>query len=254
MRIAGFIPESYQDHPHGLSSVIFTSGCNFSCPACHARNWVFAQEEYSDEEVEKLLRRIERNKKFINKIVLCGGEPTLQSDLEDFCRYIKKKLGKDFSIKLDTNGYNPEVIARLLQEELVNYVAMDVKAPPGLYNAVTGREVDLARIEESMRVATRFPYYEFRTTIAPVLRNGNISYMTTEETGEIAKWISSCTGKLESRYFLQPFVARSKEEMMDERFSKENLERLGIRSEAKKELLEKMLSQAAVYLVNTRVR
>ena len=221
MKIAGFLPESYQDHPDGLSSVIFTSGCNFYCPACHARQSVFPQEEYSNEEVEKLLRRIERKKKSVDKVVFCGGEPTLQEDLFLICMRLK---GQGFKIKLDTNGSNPGVLEEVIGA--VDYLALEIKAPRELYDAATGRKADSDgvqdRVQESIKLRRAFHGYELRTTIWPIAVNGSIRLMTEKEAEEMAEWVAGFAGR-ESKWFLQSFHARGKKDMIDGRFSAENL-------------------------------
>jgi pyruvate formate lyase activating enzyme len=220
MDISYFIENSLIDFPDRVSSVIFTPACNYSCPACHAKRVISNKSEIKEEDIFSYL---ESRKKWIEGVVICGGEPTLQNDLPDFAKKLKEK---NFSVKLDTNGSNPEMLENLLKNNLIDYAAMDIKAPRELYHQAIGINADIGNIEKSMRILSNSQIkYEFRTTIAPILRNGTgkLEFMTADETGEMAKWIAECTQKSSHPYYLQKFVARGKEEMLDERFSKENL-------------------------------
>ena len=132
MRIGGFQKTSLLDFPGKLSALIFTQGCNFFCPYCHNPQLVpsYGQEQEGDVALEAVLAFLRKRKKLLQGVVISGGEATLQPDLEDFCRALGQ-LG--YAIKLDTNGSRPEVLRNLLEQDLLDYVALDVKGDPLLY-------------------------------------------------------------------------------------------------------------------------
>ena len=166
MRIGGFVPVSLCDYPCRVAAVIFTQGCNFRCPFCH--NGGLIPDDAAATSGDEVLRFLERRRRVLTGVVVSGGEPTLQPDLIDFCRTLKS-LG--YAVKLDTNGSRPDVLAALLAEGLVDYVAMDVKAPASAYDRLTGVRTPMARLWESMNLvaASGLPH-QFRTTyVQPLL-------------------------------------------------------------------------------------
>lgn len=260
MRVASFSPNNFQDDERGLSSAIFLTGCNFKCPTCHSKPIVYGT---GIDSSKRIIQKLRRKRAFIHKVVISGGEPTLQEELEKFVKEIK---ALDISIKLDTNGSNPEVLKRLLDQESIDYLAMDVKAPEERYSDVIGiNGFNTDPIEESMRITQKFPNYEFRTTVVPIIRgydnNGNpdISMMTIEEAENMAKWIIDTTKNKENpeedkehTYWLQPFIARSENEIINPRFAKENLSKE--LQETPRELLEQMREVIKAYLPNCEIR
>jgi pyruvate formate lyase activating enzyme len=128
----------------------------------------------------------------VDGVAISGGEPTLQADLPSFLRRVQ---ARGLDAKLDTNGYHPDVLAALLDEGLVNYVAMDVKAPPEKYPLLAGRaDLDVARVERSIELLRNSGVaYEFRTTVVP-------GFLAEEDVEEIARWIAGA-----KRYVLQQF-------------------------------------------------
>ena len=128
MRIEALHKTSLLDFPGKVSVIVFTQGCNFLCPYCHNAHLVLYQEE--PLALADILAFLERRKRLLEGIVITGGEPTLQEGLAAFCLLIKS-LG--YAVKLDTNGSRPQVLRRLLQMDLLDYVAMDVKADPSDY-------------------------------------------------------------------------------------------------------------------------
>ncbi len=242
MRILGLMQDSFQDWDKGLSSVIFIGGCNFKCPACYSKKLAENNQDkgYSLEEV---LRMINRRKNYVNKIVICGGEPTLQKDLLEFTKRLKDD---EFHLKLDTNGSNPDVLLSLLEQKTVDYVAMDVKGPMKLYPKITGKgDVNIKNIEDSMRIVQEFPDYEFRTTVVPILNRNSINFMCVEDAVETAKEIVEITGNNNHKYYLQKFVSK-KGELLDQR-----LEQF---SETPENLLMKMKEEIIKYLPNCKIR
>lgn len=248
MRISALQKESFIDYPGKISSVLFSSQCNYHCPTCHARKILNSKEEISKEEIFDYL---DSRKGWINGVVLCGGESTIDLDFE-FLRKIKER---GLAIKLDTNGSYFGTLIDLYESKLIDYVAMDVKGPPLIYADLIGREFLDARdgYEKAIGIISHFPDYEFRTTIVPIIReNGEISFMAPKEIEETAKLIYNCTGNNNHKYFLQKFVARDSNEMIDEKFAKENLpEEMW---ETPIDLLEDSLKEIKKYLPNTRIR
>jgi len=242
MKISGFRKISSIDYPGKISSVVFTPGCNFSCPACHAKYVIEGREEYSEESVFSYL---DFAKSFVDGVVVCGGEPTSQGDLFEFLRKVKKK---GFTTKLDTNGSRPDILENLLKKELVDYVAMDIKGPNYLYPQIIGKkDFDVKRIERSAKLLSHSRAdYEFRTTVVPIWRNEGegLNWMTESEAKSMAKWISGVADK-ESKWYLQKFVPR-KGELIDSRL--ESLD------ETSSEILEKMKAEIERYFPNCEIR
>ena len=145
--------------------VIFTAGCNFHCHYCHNPELVNPEPPFIKDE--KVFKLIENKKEWIDGVVISGGEPTMHKDLPDF---IKKIKDMGLLVKLDTNGSNPEMLKKLFDENLLDYIAMDVKAPLEKYNNVTQIKCDSKSIKKSIELirSSGVPY-EFRTTILPSL-------------------------------------------------------------------------------------
>lgn len=244
MEIAGWRKVSFIDYPGKNSTIIFVPGCNYRCPACHAKHLV-ENRNFQGISEEEIFKYLDSRKGKINAVVICGGEPTLQAGLKDFCEKLKEK---GLAVKLDTNGSDYIILGDLLAKGVVDYIAMDVKGPLQIYADLVGRKFLDARdgYEKAIAIVSQFPNYEFRTTIVPVIRrNGEISFMTPEEIGETAKLIYDCTGNREHKYFLQPFVPR-KGELIDSR--------LEDFPETPHELLEEMKKEARKYLPNCEIR
>ena len=211
MKIAGYLEESQSDYPGKTSSVVFTPGCNYNCPACYNKTLLKMDEIINPNKIFKYL---DKGEGWIDGVVLCGGEPTLQEGLKEFAQAIKSR---NLAVKLDTNGSNPKALRNLLKSGCIDYVAMDVKAPKNLYDKVAGVKVDLDNIEESMKTVQNFPHHEFRTTVVPVIRGeNNISYLNKDEISNLAKWIVDVTGHDSHKYYLQKYVCK-KGEMVDKR-------------------------------------
>lgn len=239
MRIREFLKESFVDYAGKISAVVFSPDCNYKCPACHAMVLLTSNGKRSEEEFFDYL---DSKKGWIDGIVLGGGEPTLEPGLADFARKLKER---GLAVKLDTNGSNPEVLLELKREGIIDYVAMDVKAPRELYETITGISgINLQNIEESLQIVSEFPDYEFRTTIAPIIRK-EIDFMTPKEVGDIAEWIVEVTGDSAHRYYLQPFVPRQGELINP---------RLEEFPETPKDLMEKAHREAIKYLSNCKIR
>jgi pyruvate formate lyase activating enzyme len=176
MHIGGLLKNSTIDYPGKLSCGIFLSGCNFDCPYCHNPDLVKGCYGRTAEfDPGNVYRFIEKRKGFLDGVVISGGEPTLQEDLFDLCMLIKQ-MG--YPVKLDTNGSRPRVIKRLIDEGLVDYIAMDLKTDPTKYTTYIKRNCDMTSILSSIQVIMESAIaYEFRTTCvkpivtAPIIEN-----------------------------------------------------------------------------------
>ncbi len=193
MLIGGFQKFSLIDYPEKICAIIFTQGCNFRCPYCHNPELVDPRKFTSPISEKEIFSFLETRKSQLDAVEVTGGEPTLQKDLLDFLKRIKE-MG--FLVKLDTNGSLPNIIQEALEKKVVDYLAMDVKAPLEKYQTVTASKVDPAKIKESIHLIMKSGLdYEFRTTVIE-------SLLTNEDIIEIARLISGA--KL---YVLQEFVA-----------------------------------------------
>ena len=165
MRIGGFQKQSLIDYPGKIASIIFTIGCNFRCGFCHNPELQGSATTISEEHV---LSYLEKNRKLLDAVVITGGEPTIQADLVSFIRRIKA-LG--LLVKLDTNGTNPRVVRHLIDEKLVDYIAMDIKAPflKDAYSRLVGvaiPDVILQSMKDTVALLIDSGVeHEFRTTL-----------------------------------------------------------------------------------------
>ena len=202
MEIAGFIPQSFSDWPGNACAVIFTPKCNFRCGFCHNSNLVLTPEKIELKNEQKIIKFLEKQKWAIEGVVITGGEPTLQKDLEKFCEKLKK-IG--LKIKLDTNGSNPEIIKRLVEKKLIDFIAMDLKAPFQKYRSVTG--VDFSeKVEKTKNFIIKSGIdHEFRTTFVPGL-------IEAEDMEEIVEGIKNA-----KRFCHQQFIPRN---CLDKKFEK----------------------------------
>lgn len=171
MKISGLQKNSFVDYPGKISAVIFTPGCNMDCFYCHNR--ILLDNKYQKLiSCDDVLNFLENRKGFLDGVVVSGGEPTLQKGLLPFLTHVKS-LG--YPIKLDTNGTNPEVVKSCLDKGLVDYIAMDFKAPLYKYKDICRTDVELGNIEKSVDLIINSGInYEFRTTLAPGLNVDDI--------------------------------------------------------------------------------
>ncbi len=192
MRLKGWVRTSLIDFPGHIATVLFTGGCDFRCPMCHNADLVLRPQDVPDLPEEEVWAFLSRRAGLLDGVVITGGEPTLQPDLIPFVRQIR---ALSLNVKLDTNGYRPDVLAALLGDGLVDYVAMDVKAPPDKYPCLTGLpDLDVARVGRSVALLRGSDIsYEFRTTVVP-------GWLAETDIEEIARWVSGA-----QRYVLQQF-------------------------------------------------
>lgn len=189
MNIAGVQKVTLLDYPGKVACEIFTQGCNFECPFCQNSSLIPITNtgEFSEEEIFEYLNL---RKNILDGVVITGGEPTVQKDLKSFIKKIKD-LG--LLVKLDTNGGNPKVLQELIDEKLVDYVAMDIKNIFNKYNITAGKKINLDNIKKSIEIlkASKIDY-EFRTTII-------------KEMHSLDDIISICKLVGNAKYYLQNF-------------------------------------------------
>lgn len=162
MVICGYEKFSMVDYEGKIACTVFTGGCNFRCPFCHNAQLVVGNDRQVVDEKE-VFDYLAKRKGLVDAVVVSGGEPTLQSDLEDFVRKVK---GMGYFVKLDTNGTNPDVIASLVSQGLVDYIAMDVKNSVKKYPLTVDKQMDMSVIEKSIStIKNSGVAYEFRTTL-----------------------------------------------------------------------------------------
>ena len=196
MQILGLNKTTLLDYPEHVAATVFTGGCNFRCPFCHNMDLVLGEVEPA-LSTEDFFAFLEKRKGILDGVCITGGEPTLQKDLPDFIRGIRDK---GYLVKLDTNGYRPKVLEELLRENLLDYVAMDIKSSVENYPRVTGMaDLDVTGIQESVSLlkSAGIPY-EFRTTVVKGLHR-------IDEFDEIGRWLQGAEA-----YFLQAFRENEK--------------------------------------------
>lgn len=167
MKIAGLQKNSMIDYPGNLSAVVFTQGCNMNCGYCHNRCLIGANSKNEIIEQHDVVAFLKKRCGLLDSVVVSGGEPTLQKDLPEFLEMVK---GMGYKTKLDTNGTNPECLRLLIKNNLLDYVAMDIKAPLCKYRKVCCSQVDTQSLSESINILKEdMVKYEFRTTYTPEL-------------------------------------------------------------------------------------
>lgn len=189
-KIGGFQKTTFLDYPEKIACIVFTTGCNFRCGYCHNPE-LFKSELVLT--VPAFFDFLKSRKGKLDGVVITGGEPTLQNGLEDFIKEIKNL---EFLVKLDTNGTNPKILEYLLNLNLLNYVAMDIKAPLDKYKKITNVDFDIQKIKDSINLIKNSEIdYEFRTTVVK-------SQLSFEDFKSIGMLLEGA-----KKYYLQKFVA-----------------------------------------------
>ncbi len=203
MIIGGLQKLTLIDYPGKLAATVFTAGCNFFCEFCHNPDLVLVKKTGSEPFMtrEQFFWWLEKKLGLLDGICITGGEPTIHPSLPEFIKEIKD-LG--FSVKLDTNGTNPEMLEKLLNKNLVDYLAMDIKSSLERYYKFSRIKFDIKKIQKSVDLVRQAPEYEFRTTVIPLFHDKN-------ELNSIAKWLKGA-----KKYALQQFRA---EKTLDPRCS-----------------------------------
>lgn len=169
MLIGGFQSLSLSDYPGHCASIIFTRGCNFRCGYCHNHYIIDTYHQNDSYDNQKIINHLKKRKGLIDAVVITGGEPTLQNDLADFMISVKN-IG--LKVKLDTNGSRPQVLKNLLDGELPDYIAMDVKSPPEKYSLLCGKDGYWPKIAQSIDIINHSGIpAEYRTTFVTDLLN-----------------------------------------------------------------------------------
>ena len=177
MKLGGLVKFTLIDFPGTPAAIVFTQGCNFRCRYCHNPELVYPHLFTESMPQEEVMTFLQRRRGTLEGVVISGGEPTLQEDLPRFMAQIKA-LG--YKTKLDTNGTRPEVLKELIDKKLVDYIAMDLKAPLEKYAAITGVEANSTVLKESMELIVKSGLnYQFRTTYdKEVLNDSDIATLS----------------------------------------------------------------------------
>ncbi|SFH88260.1 pyruvate formate lyase activating enzyme [Lachnospiraceae bacterium NLAE-zl-G231] len=193
MQIFGFNKTTLLDFPEHVACTVFTGGCNFRCPFCQNGDLVLHGGSLPVLDEEEVFRVLSKRKGILTGVCVTGGEPTLQRDLDVFLSRVKE-LG--YLVKLDSNGYRPEVLQSLCERGLVDYFAMDIKSSPENYARTAGvKELDMGLIRESVDFIRSCGLdYEFRTTVVRELHSSG-------DFLSIGEWLKGCKA-----YFLQSYV------------------------------------------------
>lgn len=228
MKFYGLQKLTLLDYPQKTACTVFTGGCNFRCPFCHNALLVTdidGSKTYSEEEI---LGFISKRRGLLDGVCITGGEPLMHIGMAEFIRKIKD-MG--YKVKVDTNGTFPERLKELLENKLVDYVAMDIKNCKEKYAQTAGTEnINLSDIEKSINILKSSDIdYEFRTTVVS-------EFHTKEDIRSIAEWIGGA-----KRYFLQNFEDSGN-------LIGENI------SSVSKEILEQMRNSARAFVENTQIR
>lgn len=193
MNIQGLQKLSLLDYPQRVACTVFTGGCNLRCPFCHNAPLVLQPQQQTPLTPEELLAFLRRRQGILDGVCISGGEPLLQTDLPQLLEQIR---GLGYAIKLDTNGCYPQQLAQLIENGLVDYIAMDIKNSPARYAATVGLDdFDLEPVKQSVLLLLADKVdYEFRTTVVRGLHN-------EQSFHDIGHWLHGAR-----RYFLQQFV------------------------------------------------
>lgn len=192
MRIGGYQKLTLIDFPGKIATTVFTVGCSFRCGFCHNPELVIkSQFPGLNKLEEEFFEHLAKRKGKLEGVCITGGEPTIQSDIIAF---IKKIRDMGFAVKLDSNGTRPDILKKLYELKLLDFVAMDIKNSPENYSKTVGLAADIARIKLSVKLIMNSGIpYEFRTTVVPGIH-------CEKDFEKIAKWIKGAKA-----YYLQEY-------------------------------------------------
>jgi len=203
MMIKGFQKLSLIEYPGKIVAIVFVGKCDFRCPFCYNVDLVKNYKKLPDISEKKIIDFMSKRKGLLDGIAITGGEPTVHKGLPVFIEKIKD-MG--FLVMLETNGSNPKILERLIKRKLIDYVAMDIKAPLEEYDKATGVRVNKEKIQESIDIIRNSGIdYEFRTTVIP-------KFFNKKDAIAIGKWL-----KGSKRYYLQQFRS---DKTLDKSFEK----------------------------------
>lgn len=193
MKIMGLQKTTLLDYPGMVAATIFLGGCNMRCPFCHNMNIVENSSLIGEYSITEIIDFLQKRQGILDGVCITGGEPTLHPELPDFLTSIRN-LG--YKIKLDTNGTNPSLLENLIEANLIDYVAMDIKSSLDTYELVSGvKGIDTSKVVKSIHLLNNSSIdHEFRTTIIKDFHNLD----TMEEIGKLLEG--------SKKYFLQSFV------------------------------------------------
>lgn len=219
MQIGGITKSSLIDYPKKISAVIFLIGCNFNCPYCHNPELVISNI-IEPIDINSIYSFLKKRKGLLDGVVITGGEPTLHKKLPEFIKNIKDM---SYLIKLDTNGSNPNMVEELIENKLVDYIAMDIKAPFDEYNNIITKEINIENVKKTFKLLVQNKVdYEFRTTVVSNLLNYESFVKINEifkKEGKIKKY---CLQRFKKSKHLNEFYLNAKT-LTDEEFEKVSL-------------------------------
>lgn len=165
MIISGLQKTTLIDYPGKIAAIVFTRGCNFRCHYCHNPELVDPDIYYPEIKQEEVLDFLEKRRNVLEGVVITGGEPLIHSDIREFIKKIKEL---DYAVKLDSNGSNPVLLQELIDDNLIDYIAMDIKHLPQRYHEITPSDPNIEKIKQSIEIIKNSGLpYEFRTTVLP---------------------------------------------------------------------------------------
>lgn len=239
MLIKGFVKTSYVDYPGRISSVIFLAGCNFRCKYCYNKDLVSNAPSLAVIPKSTVFGFLEKRRNVLEGICVTGGEPTVNPDLIKFLLELRQ-FG--LPIKLDTNGTNPNMLLEILSERLVDYIALDIKAPlSGQYQELTDCVFDpVEKIKESLRILTESGIsFELRTTVIPQFHSRDSLVKMVDQVDSSL----GSTGQIAVPWYFQPFVSG---ECISEEFNNYN--------NTSKEYLDSLVSIVSSKAILAKVR
>jgi len=186
------------DFPGKLACIIFLYGCNFKCGFCHNPELVL-EDKLPDISEDEIFEFLEKRKRYLEGVCITGGEPLLNLDKE----FLKKIKSIGYEVKIDTNGFFPEKLDEVVKGGLVDYIAIDIKSSKEKYSEVCGVEVDLGKIEESIKLISNFDCQEFRTTVVEEVN-------TKQDVEEMLKWLNLIVGGKVKKMVFQGFKNQGK--------------------------------------------
>ena len=202
MKFGGFIKNSFVDYPNEITAVVFTICCNFDCWYCHNKELYKDISKLNVIDESEVLKFLKSRKGMLDGLVVSGGEPTIHPEIKDFIIKVKKL---DYKVKLDTNGTNPKLLKDLIDNKLVDFVAMDIKTDLPKYLSTVGREVKVEDLKQSIKIIMNSKIdYEFRTTFTPDINFKDFENAVKEIAGATSFAIQKYNPQAEDTKHLTP--------------------------------------------------